>query len=146
MCLYVRSEKVPEPLIAEEDIPVLKLLTVWPADKTVTGEEFIESPFLLMQYHLDRTYHANLLIYPCVSYTYVSRWGDYTVADGLHTFGDMDAFNHCMVDWSERDEKMKLFHAVIPKGSEYLVGNFEGTDNCYVSSALRVTGLVDTEV
>lgn len=145
MCLSIRADETPVPQLAAEDIHVIKLLQVWPAEMC-NGVAVIESPFMMTQYFIDEVRNSWLNIFPADEFSGLRQYGNFCVSEGLHTFGDIEAYRHCMNSWNHQNEKWKPYHAIIPMGSLYLVGNFEGTPNCYVSNLLKVTGPVDTEV
>ncbi len=139
MCLAVRYDSdgnLPKPIRAKKDIHVIKALDIG-------DNNCLYSAFRGTEYKLNKL--ATVEELGITQSTQKHNGTEGKVSQGIHTFGSIAAYKHgyekCVL--SKRDNKMVPFHAVIPAGSLYLKGIFEGTKNCYVSTQLMVTGRVE---
>lgn len=135
MCLAVRYDSegnLPKPIRAKRDIHVIKTLDVG-------ANNCLFSAFRGTEYKLNKLATAEKL--GITQSTQKHNGTEGKVSEGIHSFGSLAAYKRCanMMQHSN----MIPFHAVIPAGSLYLKGNFEGTQNCYVSTQLMVTGRVE---
>jgi hypothetical protein len=132
MCLAVRYKDggLPKPIRAKKDIHVIKGLE--------NRFGIMCSPFRGADYPINQLVTTERL---GISHSHEEHNGDEAkVSQGLHSFGSLTAFKSCVNKMFA--SRMIPCHAIIPKGALYLKGNFEGTQNCYVSTELLVTGPV----
>ena len=138
MCLAVRYDSegnLPKPIRAKRDIHVIKTLDV---AEYVTPVRFF-SAFRGVEYVLNQLVETDQLGITQSNQTHNGTEGK--VSQGLHTFGSIAAYKKATANIPS--SRMVPLHAVIPAGSLYLKGVFEGTQNCYVSTQLMVTGRVE---
>ncbi len=151
MCLEIRKDQ--KKMIAKEDIPCVKVLYV--------GETLM-SPYKHTPYELGEEKTAVIANVEVVERLGVGEWcktfdgvissefigefevyrfNSYYISEGLHSCSDMKGANDIIESLKMYYFSVKVFHAIIPKGSEYYEGKFAGYGS-YVSSKLIITGEV----
>ena len=106
MCLYTNNKY---PHIAEEDIVVYKIL-----------DEDLRSPYQDFQYELNKEYINE-------DEKGVSDYSPFAIGSGyFHAFMDEENAKGCIksaIIWKK--VKLKLFKAIIPKGSQYYISVYK---------------------
>lgn len=128
MCLTIKRKTKPTGKIAAEDIICYKVL-----EAHNEGEEnaFVCSPYQGYEYNFDQKVTATIEV---DSDAYCAdQW---TIDEGLHSFVSLNAAKAelgdptCGISY--------IFVAIIPKGTRYYQGGFNGTKDSYASEALIV--------
>lgn len=96
-----------KPSIATEDITVYKILERY----SLTSEKWY-SPYRGVRYILGKSYRSDLEIYQRSSKL------TFTVEEGLHAYTSLEK----AMSMSSYRSHLEVFKAIIPKGSEYLIG------------------------
>lgn len=114
MCLSINAGD--EPIIAEEDIIVYKYLhQKIKADNSLGA---IRTPYKKSIVKIGETYKSKL--------KKINDEGDYIITLGLHSFADLKNCRMDAISWYQEKFKTLYVKCVIPKGSQYYVGQFIG--------------------
>ena len=105
----------PNPKVAKEDIVVYKLLTI------TVNSDYPQSPFYDFEWKENVLYSAPLGIFKARS------TADSFIEEGFHAFYSKDGI--------DRRSKYTLYEAIIPKGSNYFIGD----NNDIVADRMKIT-------
>lgn len=128
MCMILDQKTKPRARVAKDDIICYKVLDVI---NEGSSDAFAESPYRYFKYSFNRVYRSRIEISGCP----MDEW---YIEEGLHSFVSFKAAENEIRDNAFNDVNQYIFVAVIPKGSKYYIGDFNGTKDCYVSDALMV--------
>lgn len=130
MCLHIKATRVPKPRTARRDIYAFKVLDLF--SEGTSGAQ-ARSPYRDFHYRLNKVYYATLGPPQELILRGFNHIGQYAVHKGIHCFIEFeDAAN------AARGENSYVFVCVIPKGSKYYTGTFEGEEANYTSDAMMV--------
>ena len=116
MCLQIIgtnnsiSRSLPEPLVAEQDIKVFKIL--W---------DNLASPYMDYPYNANTRYHIEDM-HPTFLYTNYRDYSQYIVTVGLHAYQSLKEAESCAIIFADEYRNVIIVKMTIPKGAHYYIG------------------------
>lgn len=124
MCLSIYENEKPEGKVATKDIICYKVLEV--EGEGMSSARAI-SPYQGFHYEFGKRYDTTAVV--------EGNEGHWTIDEGFHSLVDLDSAKTEEDSWSDDHY---IFVAVIPKGTRYWKGDFNGDGDSFASDSLIV--------
>ena len=130
MCLQINKNfhpqlcdgAVPLPFVASDDILVTKIL-MRTKKKWLFGKDKLETPIMKEQVKFDGKGMAVLSDSFSFSKAYSFEHGPSVVDRGIHAFTGVGRDSIINIKWNIIDNEKALYNAIVPKGTEFYIGN-----------------------